>query len=208
MRGNIIYLAVNIAIFNTMTVSEIMLSEKVGVDASVILFGTTGASVIAIGILISIVGCLSGFLMTAAQVPYAMAVDGMFPGGKYITRLSKRGMPRNALFIEVTMAAIYALSGSFDILTNMAEFVMWMFYILGIAGVFIIRRKHKELMHEGQYKVPFYPVVPLIGIAGSVYVCISTLISGTGYAVLGLIIAALGLPVFIILRKSKKEELS
>lgn len=196
----VIYIGVNLAIFNTMSAQAVMASKKAAADAAVILFGPFGAKLIAIGILVSITGCVSGFLMTAARLPWAMAQDNLIPAKDFFGKL-KGDTPANALIFEAVLAVIYAVSGSFDALTNLAVFVIWLFFLLGIAGVFILRSKHKELIKEGQYKVPFYPIVPVVGILGAVYIVISTLITSTSFAVFGIGVTVLGLPVYAWLKK-------
>jgi APA family basic amino acid/polyamine antiporter len=78
---------------------------------------------------------------------------------------------------------------------------MWLFFILGIAGVFVLRQNHKELITEDSYKVPFYPIVPIIGIAGALYVVASTLMTGTANAIFGLGVTMIGLPVYMFIKK-------
>ena len=195
------YLGVNLAVINTMPISAVVASKKVASDAAVILFGQTGASIIAVGILISIVGSLSPFIMAGARIPYAMAKDKLFPCEGFFSRLTSNGTPANAMIFQTVLACIYAITGSFDALTNLAVFVIWLFFILGIAGVFILRKNHKELITEKSYKVPLYPLIPIVGIVGALYVVMSTLITGTAFALYGLGVTAVGLPVYLYLKK-------
>lgn len=198
----VIYLGVNIAILNTMSLPEILASKKVAADAAVILFGPFGAGLIAVGILVSITGCVSGFLMTGSRLPYTLAVDKLFPCRKFFSALTvKGGTPANALIFQSVLACIYAVTGSFDALSNLGVFVMWLFFILGIAGVFRLRKYHKELITENSYKVPLYPFVPLVGICGALYIVVSTLITSTNYALFGLAVTLAGFPVYMLLKK-------
>ncbi len=201
------YIGVNLAVINTMPIEAVAASDKVVTDASVILFGQGGASLIAIGIIISIVGCLAPFIMTGARVPYAMAKDDLFVAKKFFSKLNKNGTPANAIMFQSIIACIYALTGSFDTLTNLLVFVTWMFIMLGIAGVFILRKKHQELIKEDTYKVPFYPVIPILGIIGALYVGINTLITSTNFALYGLAVTLIGLPVYMVI-KSKNKSIS
>ncbi len=106
----------------------------------------------------------------------------------------------NAFIFETILACLYVLSGSFNILTDLVMFILWLFFTMTVAGIFILRTKFKHL--ERPYKVPLYPLVPLIGIIGSCYIIISTLITNTFYAFCGIIITLLGIPVY----NYKKEE--
>lgn len=89
-------------------------------------------------------------------------------------------------------------------LTDLVMFVLWIFFTLAVAGIFILRKKHTHL--ERPYKVPLYPIVPLVGIVGSLYIIISTLITSTSYAVIGTGITLVGLPVYYYMNKKRSQE--
>jgi APA family basic amino acid/polyamine antiporter len=197
-----VYILINLAIVNIMPVADVIASEKAASDAAVILFGNSGAALIAAGIMISIFGALNGYLMTGVRVPFAMAQDNLFPFAKFFGKISdKFGTPINALLFEAILASLYVLSGSFETLTNLAVFAVWIFFVMTVYGIFILRSKHKNI--ERPYKVPLYPIVPIIGIAGGIYILVSTLITSTSYALFGLAITALGLPVYLFLKRKK-----
>jgi APA family basic amino acid/polyamine antiporter len=198
-----VYLLINIAIINVMPVSDVIASEKAASDAAVILFGNSGAALIAAGIMISIFGALNGYLMTGVRVPFAMAQDNLFPFAKFFGKVSdKFGTPSNALLFEAVIASLYVFSGSFETLTNLAVFAIWIFFVMAVYGIFILRSKHKNV--ERPYTVPLFPIVPIIGIAGGLYILISTLITSTSYALFGLAITALGLPIYFFIKRSNK----
>jgi APA family basic amino acid/polyamine antiporter len=198
-----VYILINVAIIKVMPVADVIASPKAASDSAVILFGKAGAGLVAAGIMVSIFGALNGYLMTGVRVPFAMAQDNLFPFPKFFGKLSEKfETPINTFIVEAVLAAIYVLSGSFETLTNLAVFVMWIFFVMAVAGIFILRSKHKNI--ERPYKVPFYPIVPLIGIAGGVYILISTLINDTNYALYGIGITLLGLPVYIYISRKNK----
>lgn len=203
----IAYLGVNLAILNTMPIDSISASQKAASDASAILFGKSGEILVAVGILISIIGCLSALLITAVRVPYAMAADKLFIFEGFFGKVSdKFGTPANATLFEGVLACIYALSGSFNTLTDLAIFVIWMFFILGIAGVFVLRTKRKDLIKPDTYKVPLYPIIPIIGIVGAVYVVINTLITNPTNALFGIGVTISGIPVYFYIRKTNAKD--
>src|SRR5471030_1831967 len=196
----IVYILINIAIINIMPMTKVISSSKPASDAAVILFGETGAALIAAGIMVSIFGALNGYVMTGVRIPFAMAQENIFPFAKFFGRVNEKfETPINAFVFEVILASVYVLSGSFDTLTNLAVFVMWIFFVMCVAGIFILRSKHKHL--ERQYKVPFYPIIPLIGIVGGVYILVSTFITDFSNAIYGIVITLLGLPVYLYISK-------
>lgn len=200
----VVYILINMAIVNVMPVSKVIDSQKAASDVAVILFGTSGAGLIAAGIMISIFGAMNGYLMTGVRVPFAMAQDNLFPFAKFFGKVSDKYVtPINAFVFEIVLACIYVLSGSFDKLTNLAVFVMWIFFVMTVGGIFILRKKHKDVART--YSVPLYPIVPLIGIAGGIYIIISTLITGTRYALFGIVVTLVGFPVYMAIKKSHNK---
>jgi APA family basic amino acid/polyamine antiporter len=89
--------------------------------------------------------------------------------------------------------------GDPDRLTDMAMFIIWIFYILAFVAVFILRRHNPAAKRP--YSVPGYPVVPAIAIAGSVYIAFSMLINNPGDAVYALGITLTGIPVYLFLQR-------
>lgn len=196
----IVYILINVAMINIIPVTKIIASSKPASDAAVILFGKTGAALIAAGIMISIFGALNGYLMTGVRIPFAMAQDKIFPFAKFFGTVNEKfETPINAFVFEVILASLYVLSGSFDTLTNLAVFVMWIFFVMCVAGIFILRSKHKDL--ERPYKVPLYPIIPLIGIVGGIYILVSTFITDSSNALFGIGITLVGLPVYLYIKK-------
>ncbi|MFL0245989.1 APC family permease [Candidatus Clostridium stratigraminis] len=199
----IVYILINIAIVKVMPISAVIASTKPASDAAIILFGKGGAALVAAGIMVSIFGALNGYLMTGVRIPFAMAQDKLFPFHKFFGKVNdKFQTPLNSFIFEIILACFYVLSGSFDTLTNLAVFVMWIFFVMTVAGIFILRSKHKDI--DRPYKVPLYPVVPLVGIVGGIYILISTLITDTSSSLYGIVITLIGLPVYFYVKKKIK----
>lgn len=199
----VVYIAINVALINVMPFAAVTASSQVTSDAAVILFGNIGASIIAAGIIISIFGALNGYILTGVRVPFAMAQDGLMPFASVIGKVDKKfGTPTNAFIFQGALASVYVLSGSFEMLTNLAMFMVWVFFVMTVAGIFILRKSHEP----STYRVPLYPVVPLVGVLGGVYVIISTLMTHFGSSVLGIGITLIGLPVYYIIKKKSVEK--
>jgi APA family basic amino acid/polyamine antiporter len=195
-----VYILFNLAIINIVPITDVIKSNKVASDAATILFGKSGSLFITAGILISIFGALNGYLMTGVRIPFAMAQDKLLPFDKFLGKVNEKYQtPLNAFIFETGLACLYVFSGSFDTLTNLVVFVLWIFFTMAVAGIFILRTKHKDL--ERPYKVPFYPIVPLIGVIGGIYILVSTLLTDTSNALIGLAITLIGLPVYWHIKK-------
>jgi basic amino acid/polyamine antiporter, APA family len=198
----VVYVAINIAILNVLPFDAITASEKAASDAAVVLFGKGGAAFISVGIMVSIFGALNGYMLTGSRVPLAMAQDKIIPFSSFMGKLSKSGTPINALIVQFVLACAYVFSGSFNTLTDLTVFVLWIFFVMAVIGIFVLRSKHTHLARP--YKVPLYPITPIIGIVGGGYILISTIITNTSNAIYGIGIALLGIPVYMIMKNRAK----
>ena len=189
-----IYLVINGAYLRVVTASEMAL---VGAPATLVaskLFGPIGAKLISIGILISVFGTLNGFILTGGRIPYTMASENKIPFSKTFSKLNNNGVPLNGTWLIVGLSILYSLSGQFNLLTDLAIFVIWIFYTMLFVGVMKLRKTKPQM--ERPYKVPLYPIIPIVAIIGGVFVVVSTLITQPVNSIIGLAITLIGLPVY------------
>lgn len=197
------YIGVNIAAINVLPTGTIIASKKAASDVAIALFGKSGGAFITAGILVSIFGALNGWALTGPRVPLAMANDGLLPFPGFFGKISEKyGTPINASIFQFVIASLFVITGSFDMITNLVVFVVWIFFLMGMAGIFVLRSKHKHL--ERPYKVPLFPITPAVGLIGGAYIVISTLLTDTTNALLGLGITILGIPVYVYLYKKNR----
>ena len=196
----VVYALFNIVLFNALPAQSLAASGTPGADAAVALFGSGGAAFLTAGIMVSVFGSLNGYLMTAARVPQAMAERKQLPLSGVLGKIHPRfGTPANALIMQVLLAVVYVMSGSFNFLTDLLIFVLWIFFTLGVVGVFLLRKR--GLSDRKNYRVPLYPITPIVGIAGSVFILISTVIGDPVRSLIGLGVTLLGVPVYMWLKK-------
>lgn len=195
-----VYAAFNIVLFNVLPADQLAASATPGADAAVALFGQGGATFLTVGIMISVFGALNGYLMTAARVPQAMAERRQLPLSAVLGKLHpKFGTPTNALIMQALLAVVYILSGSFNFLTDLLIFVLWIFFTLGVFGVFILRRRSHSSGEN--YRVPLYPLTPMIGIIGSVFILGSTVVEEPMQSMIGIGVTLLGLLIYYWLKR-------
>ncbi len=198
----VVYALFNIVLFNALPADQLAATATPGSDAAVALFGAGGATFLTAGIMISVFGSLNGYLMTAARVPQAMAERKQLPASRILGQIHpKFGTPANALIMQAVLAVVYIMSGSFNTLTDMLIFVLWIFFTVGVIGIFILRKR--GMSSKENYRVPLYPITPIIGIVGSAYILVSTVISSPVLSIIGIGVTLLGVPVYMILKKSK-----
>lgn len=199
------YLAVNLAVLHVLPAAEIVTQGKLAAgSAATWLFGDFGGKLINVGILVSIFGTLNGYILTCPRVPYAMALRGQLPASSLLSQTSRFGTPLNAIVMQIILAVLFVTMGDPDRLTDLAMFIIWGFYILGFAAIFILRRKTSP--EKRPYSVPAFPLVPVIAIVGSVYIVISTIINNPADAVLALGITAGGIPLYWLLNRLGKQQ--
>lgn len=199
-----IYILINIAFLYVMPASELAATETPASAVANIIFGSAGGKVITVGIMISIFGALNGYIMTGMRIPYSMAVENKLPFSSFLGKLHpKFNTPVNSAIAMTLLAIAFALSGQFNMLTDLVIFVIWIFYVMTFFAVFVLRKNRPELPRP--YKVPLYPVVPAIAVIGGLYVIINTMISQPLNAGLGLGATLIGLPVYFILKPNFKS---
>jgi len=170
-------------------------SDRVGTAVMQEMFGTTGAALMAVAIMISTFGCCNGLILSGARVYYAMAKDRLF--FKATGEIQpKYHTPKNALIVQCIWTCILCLSGTYGDLLNYVIFAVLVFYILTIAGLFILRVKQPQA--ERPYKAVGYPVLPAIYIVMALFIDVVLLRYKPQYTWPGLIIVLLGIPVFLI----------
>ncbi|WP_343002924.1 APC family permease [Intestinibacter bartlettii] len=169
------------------------------------IFGPVGGKLINVGILVSVFGCLNGYLLTGPRIPYTLANQKVLP--TMFGKLNKHGVPANATLFMAVLSAIYALSGQFNLLSDLSMFAIWAFYTLTFIGVIKLRKTQPDLKRP--YKVPFYPVIPIISICSGLFVVIDQLfLAGMKSSMIslgGIIITLIGLPVYAIMTKKNSE---
>lgn len=169
------------------------------------IFGPVGGKLINVGILVSVFGCLNGYLLTGPRIPYTLANQKLLPAT--FGKLNKNGVPANATLFMAVLSVIYALSGQFNLLSDLSMFAIWAFYTLTFIGVIKLRKTQPDLKRP--YKVPFYPVIPIISICSGLFVVIDQLfLAGMKSSMIslgGVIVTLIGLPVYAIMTKKKPE---
>ena len=169
------------------------------------IFGPVGGKLINVGILVSVFGCLNGYLLTGPRIPYTLANQKVLPA--MFGKLNKHGVPANATLFMAVLSAIYALSGQFNLLSDLSMFAIWAFYTLTFIGVIKLRKTQPDLKRP--YKVPFYPVIPIISICSGLFVVIDQLfLAGMKSSMIslgGVIVTLIGLPVYAVMTKKKPE---
>src|SRR5262249_52991932 len=151
----------------------------------------------AAAIMVSTFGCTNGLTLAGARVYFAMAKDGLF-----FRRAAELDPHSNApvfsLAVQCLWSVILTLSGGYNDLLDYVIFAVLLFYILTIAGLFVLRRTRPDM--ERPYRAFGYPVLPALYMAAAGLIEVLLLLYKPNYTWPGLIIVLLGLPVYFIWR--------
>lgn len=199
----VIYISANLMYLHVLPLSGIAFpeGERVAVAASNAIFGTAGAIIIAVMIMVSTFGCNNGLILAGGRVYYTMANDGLF--FKKTGELNKNAVPEYAMWAQAIVACLLCLSGKYGDLLDMVAFVVVLFYALTIIGIFILRKKKPEI--ERPYKAFGYPVLPAIYIIMALTFCYFLITMKPKYAGIGLGIVLLGIPLYYLAVATRKR---
>ncbi|MBI2875442.1 MAG: amino acid permease [Candidatus Tectomicrobia bacterium] len=217
-----LYVLANFAYLSTMPLSQIQHApdDRVATAALGVIFGGAGAGMMAIAIMISTFGCNNGLILAGARVYYAMARDGLF--FKATGRLNERHVPAMGLVLQGIWAALLVLprtrlrdaTGALlldpttgaerygNLYGNLLDYVVFsvlIFYVLTIAGLFVLRRKWPEV--ERPYRAFGYPIVPGLYILAATLILFVLILYKTQTTWPGLLIVLTGIPVYFLWRR-------
>ena len=198
-----VYVVINLAYLWVLPADQLASVSSPASAVAEQIFGPMGGKFITVGILISLFGALNGYLLTGPRVVYTLGEQKNLPAA--LGKLSKNGVPANATLAMAVLSCLYALSGQFNLLTDLAIFAVWAFYTLTFIGVIKLRKDQPNLHRP--YRVPLYPIVPMIAIACGIFVVVNQLflsgMTNTMISLGGLVITLIGLPVYSYMNKNK-----
>jgi basic amino acid/polyamine antiporter, APA family len=202
----LIYCTANLAYFYALPFGDVISSNStryrdalpVATKAAQTVFGESGGRLISLAFIFSALGALNGSTLTGARVPYAMARDGVFFSPAAVLSQRTR-VPVYALLFQAVWASVLAISGTFDQLSDYVIFASWIFYGLVTSSVFVLRRKMPETPRP--YRTFGYPIVPLVFVLVAAWLVVNTLVNRPVESVAGLVLIALGLPIYFYYRR-------
>jgi APA family basic amino acid/polyamine antiporter len=202
-----IYLLVNLTYLSLLSIPELEAIYKsqnsiAAVEAVKKFWGENGTLFIAILIAITTLGCNHVTIYSSARTYYAMAKEGLF--FNKAANLNNAGVPAGSMWIQGIWACLLVLSGTFDQLTDMIIFSIFIFYGMTTLGIFILRKRMPDAPRP--YKVWGYPVVPVIVILFCATLFINTIIERPREAGIGIALMLSGVPFWFWFRKNKKNE--
>jgi len=195
-----VYVGANVAYVHVLSAPGLAATQTPAADLAARLMGETGARLVSLLVVVSTFGFLNLSLLAAPRVYYAMAADGLF--FRSLARLSPRfQVPTAAILLQGALAAVLALSSSYDRLLGYAVFADWVFFALSGVALLVFRRKLPEAPRP--YPTPGYPWVPLLFTLAAAGIVVNTFFADTWNALIGTAIFAAGVPVYYLWRALK-----
>ena len=213
----VLYCLANVAYLCTLTLEQIRTApdDRVATAALSVIFGPAGAAIMAVAIIISTFGCNNGLILAGARVYYAMAKDSLF--FKKTGELNPRHVPSFALVVQCIVTCLIVLPRTrvygedglpkldptlnepvygnlYGQLLDWVVFAVLIFYVLTIAGLFVLRRKRPDA--ERPYRAFGYPFVPALYMVAASTIALVLLLYRTKTSLPGLAIVLTGVPVY------------
>jgi APA family basic amino acid/polyamine antiporter len=194
----LLYVSANLAYLSVLPFDAIQGApqDRVGTAVAQGIFGPSGATLMAIAILISTFGCNNGLILSGARVYWAMAKDGLF--FKRAAALSLRGVPAWALVAQAVWTSVLCLTGTYGQLLDYVIFAALVFYALTTVGLFVLRAKRPDAPRP--YRAIGYPVLPALYVVSAAAVAAILLVADKtrAQALSGLLVVLLGVPVYFL----------
>jgi APA family basic amino acid/polyamine antiporter len=186
------YVALNAVYFYVLPLDRVIASSRVAADAATVLVGARGAAVISGLVTFSAFGAMSGSILAAPRVYFAMARDGLL--FRWVDHVHPRfRTPHRAILLQAVWASALVWSGTYRQLFTRVIFTEWIFFALLAGGIFVLRRRPD---YRPSYRMWGYPWVPAVFILAAAAIVINRLASEPLDSAIGLALVGLGVPVF------------
>jgi basic amino acid/polyamine antiporter, APA family len=197
-----LYLGANLAYMHVLTVPEIAANDRVGAAVMERITGPAGARLLSILVLCSIVGAINGNIMTGARIPFAQARDGLFFArfGRIHPHFKT---PSFAIAVQCGWSLVLLLSGSFEALSSYTILSAWLFYVLTVGAVAVLRRNRPHASRP--YRMWGYPTTLWLFLVASAWFIADAVVGQPGPSFAAILITSAGVPFYLIWTRRPRE---
>lgn len=195
-----IYVLANLAMVAGLGLDGVAASTAVAADVAGAAFGSAGLVLISLAVVIAALSTTNATIITGARTNYALGRD--FPLLSRLGRWDDRGnTPTNALLVQGAIALALVLFGGlapsgFGAMVEYSTPVFWMFFLLAAVSLLVLRVRDPHV--DRPFRVPLYPVTPIVFIAVCAYMLYSSLMYTGRWAWIGVAVLAAGLPLLLL----------
>jgi APA family basic amino acid/polyamine antiporter len=196
-----LYMLTNAAIQYVLPAGAIAAADRPAADAMRAVAGQWGATLVSIGMAVSICATFVGSSLSGARVPFAAARDGLF--FKQLAHVNRRfHTPSAALILQAVLSSLLLLAiGRFQALFSLAIFSEWLFYALTASTIFVFR--NRDLKESRPYSIWGYPVLPGLFILAAAVLLAFSFADQPRNSLIGTAIILLGIPLHLLMRRSR-----
>jgi basic amino acid/polyamine antiporter, APA family len=193
------YVALNTVYFYVLPLDRVVRSTRVAADTATALLGAPGGAAISGLVMFSVLGAMTGSILAAPRVYFAMAKDGLL--FEWVNHVHPRfRTPGRAIVLQACWASVLAATGTYRQLFTRVIFTEWIFFALMAGGIFLLRGRRD---YAPAYRVWGYPWVPIVFVVASAAIVVNRLVSEPIDSAIGLGLVALGVPVFYLSSASR-----
>ena len=199
------YMLTNAAIQYVLPAATIASTDRPAADALRLVAGAHGATLVSLGMAVSIAASFVGSSLSGARVPFAAAREGLFFG--QLAHIHPRyRTPSSALLLQGAMTSVLLLAiGRFQALFSLAIFAEWLFYGLTAATIFIFRRRDRASGAPRPFSVPGYPVLPGLFIVAAAVLLVFSFVDQPRNSLLGTAVILLGVPLHYVYQRRRRS---
>ena len=199
----LLYMVANIGYIAALGTTRAAASESIAATSLGVTVGPWAGKIAAVAILISIFSAANSVLLSSSRVFYAMAQDGLF--FKKLAEIHPRFQtPAFSVLAGSLWATVLAMTGTFNQLLTYVVFTGWIFYSLAAASLFVYRKR--KIGADCGYRVPGYPITPLLFIVSGLALVTNTLVAQPKEAMIGVVIVCSGIPAYLFWRRRSSVE--
>jgi APA family basic amino acid/polyamine antiporter len=198
----VIYVMFNMAMLYVLPMDGLAASKLPAADAAQVVFGGASGQIITSLALLSMLGILNVQVLLAPRIIFALGRGGLF--FRQVTAVNKGGTPTLALAITVVVSAIWAATGTFELMLGISAFLGLLVDLSVFLSLFILRRSEPELPRP--YQARGYPVIPMITLIGSGSLFLAYIISNPNSSLFGLTAVLISYPLYLVFVKINRSE--
>jgi APA family basic amino acid/polyamine antiporter len=189
-----IYLALNAAYLLVLPLDRVLSSTRIAFDATIATAGPAAASAIAILVIVSSFGGMSGIILAGPRVYLAMADDGLL--FKWMGQVHPRyRTPAAAIAAQAIWSSVLVLTGTYGVIVSRVVYTEWIFFGALAVGVMRLRRARG---YRPAFRASGFPITPLLFAAICAAIVVNQIVSDPRNSLFGLALVVVGLPVYLI----------
>jgi APA family basic amino acid/polyamine antiporter len=199
-----LYVLANLAYVHALGLEGVRSSSVVAADLMQSALGPVGATLLSCAVALSALGSANATIITGARTTYALGRD--FGAFHLLGRWNDEGStPVNALFLQGVLALLLVAFGAvarsgFEAMVAYTAPVFWIFLAMVALAVIVLRQR--EPGRPRPFKVPLYPLTPLIFFAAALFMLYSSVRYAGSGALVGVAVMLAGIPVLFLVRAS------